>query len=41
VRRAQRDGRQIIVGPRTIVTPAARDLGQAGDTLVWQDGSRR
>lgn len=41
VRRAAREGRQLLVGPRTIVTPAARDLGVATDTLVWQDGSRR
>lgn len=41
VRRAAREGRQLVVGPRTILTPAARDLGVAGNTLVWQDGSRR
>ncbi|MFN7977943.1 MAG: aldehyde dehydrogenase family protein [Vicinamibacterales bacterium] len=41
VRRAANDGRKLLVGPRTIVTPAARDVGLATDTLVWQDGSRR
>lgn len=41
VRRAAREGRQLLVGPRTIVTPAARDAAMAGDTLVWHDGSRR
>ena len=41
VRRAAREGRQLLVGPRTIVTPAARDAGVATDTLVWQDGARR
>ncbi len=39
VRRAAREGRQLLVGPRTIVTPAARDI--AGDTLVWVDGTPR
>lgn len=41
VRRAAREGRQLLVGPRTIVTPAARDVGMTTDTLVWQDGARR
>lgn len=41
VRRAANDGRKLLVGPRTIVTPAARDAGVAADCLVWQDGSRR
>lgn len=29
VRRAARDGRRLAIGPNTIVTPAARDLGEA------------
>ena len=41
VRRAIREDRHLLVGPRTIVTPAARDAGTASGTLVWQDGSRR
>ncbi len=41
VRRAEREGRVLLVGPRTIVTPAARDAGAQSDTLVWQDGTRR
>ena len=41
VRRAARDGRTILVGPRTIVTPAARDAGEAFAVLVWLDGTAR
>ena len=41
VRRAIREARRLLVGPRTIITPAARDAGTASGTLVWQDGSRR
>ena len=41
VRRAAREGRTLLVGPRTIVTPAARDAGAAFGTLVWLDGSAR
>lgn len=41
VRRAIREDRRLLVGPRTIITPAARDAGTASGTLVWQDGSRR
>jgi acetaldehyde dehydrogenase (acetylating) len=40
-RRAARDGRQLVVGPRTILTPAARDVGQALDVFLWLDGSPR
>jgi acetaldehyde dehydrogenase (acetylating) len=41
VRRAARDGRRLVVGPRTIVTPAARDAGTALDAFVWLDGAPR
>lgn len=41
VRRAAREGRQLLVGPRTILTPAARDAGAAVDALVWLDGTPR
>ena len=41
VRSAIRENRSLLVGPRTIITPAARDAGTASGTLVWQDGSRR
>jgi hypothetical protein len=34
VREAIRQNRKIFIGPRTIVTPSARDLGAAGDILV-------
>jgi acetaldehyde dehydrogenase (acetylating) len=40
VRSARRDGRQLLVGPRTIVTPAARDA-DSGDVLRYLDASRR
>ncbi|MGE0361195.1 MAG: aldehyde dehydrogenase family protein [Vicinamibacterales bacterium] len=41
VRRAVRDGRRLVAGPRTIVTPAARDLAHAHDGVVWLDGTPR
>jgi hypothetical protein len=41
VRRALRDSRRLLVGPRTILTPAARDLGTESEALVWLDGTRR
>jgi hypothetical protein len=41
VRRAAREGRTLLVGPRTILTPAARDAGGAFDVLVWLDGATR
>jgi acetaldehyde dehydrogenase (acetylating) len=41
VRRAASEGRQLLVGPRTIVTPAARDAGAARDVLLWLDGAPR
>ena len=34
VRRAITKGQRIFVGPRTIITPAARDLGEAREVLV-------
>jgi acetaldehyde dehydrogenase (acetylating) len=41
VRRAVHDGRRLVVGPRTILTPAARDAGVAADVFTWLDGSAR
>jgi hypothetical protein len=41
VRRAARDGRRLVIGPRTIVTPAARDLGTTLGLLAEIDGSSR
>jgi hypothetical protein len=34
VRKAIQEGRKIYVGPKTIVTPSARDLASPGDILV-------
>ena len=34
VRRALTKGEKILVGPRTIITPAARDLGQSGEVFA-------
>jgi hypothetical protein len=34
VRAAIKDDRKILIGPRTIVTPAARDVPGASETLV-------
>jgi hypothetical protein len=36
VRTAQREGRTILVGERTIITPAARDTGAAARVFVWE-----
>lgn len=36
VRLAVKDGRTILVGERTIITPAARDAGEASHTFVWE-----
>ena len=41
VRTAARAGCRIVVGPRTIVTPAARDAGNAADVFVWIAGAAR
>lgn len=37
VRRAIRDKTRIVVGRRTIITPSARDLGEANDTFIPAD----
>jgi hypothetical protein len=37
VRRAIAQSRKIFIGPRTIVTPSARDLALRSDTLVLTD----
>jgi hypothetical protein len=34
VRRAQREKRKIYIGPKTIITPSARDLAGPSDILV-------
>ena len=34
VRQAMRQGRTILIGEKTIVTPAARDLGEANRILI-------
>ena len=36
VRAAQREGRTLLVNERTIITPAARDAGEAARVFVWQ-----
>ncbi|MCC7179200.1 MAG: aldehyde dehydrogenase family protein [Acidobacteria bacterium] len=36
VRAAIRDGRKILVGERTIITPAARDAGEAARVFTWE-----
>ncbi|MCC7124201.1 MAG: aldehyde dehydrogenase family protein [Acidobacteria bacterium] len=36
VRRAARDGAHILVNERTIITPAARDAGEAARVFTWQ-----
>lgn len=36
VRMAVKDGRTILVSERTIITPAARDTGEASRTFVWE-----
>ncbi len=41
VRAAARRGDRIVIGPRTIVTPAARDAAAASDVFVWLDGAAR
>jgi hypothetical protein len=43
VREAVRQNRKIYIGPKTIVTPSARDLGNQHDVLVTaqrSDGRR-
>ena len=41
VRAAVRAGARILVGPRTIVTPSARDAAAAADVFVWLSGTAR
>jgi acetaldehyde dehydrogenase (acetylating) len=41
VRRAAAAGQRLLIGPRTIVTPAARDAGDAWSVFVWLDGTPR
>ncbi|MGE0461494.1 MAG: aldehyde dehydrogenase family protein [Vicinamibacterales bacterium] len=36
VRAAVREGRKILVGERTIITPAARDAGEAARVFTWE-----
>lgn len=36
VRLAVKEGRTLLVGERTIITPAARDAGEASRTFVWE-----
>jgi acetaldehyde dehydrogenase (acetylating) len=36
VRTARREGRNILVNERTIITPAARDAGEAAGVLTWE-----
>jgi acetaldehyde dehydrogenase (acetylating) len=36
VRAAKKDGRTILVNERTIITPAARDAGEAARIFVWE-----
>ncbi len=36
VRNALKDGRTILVSERTIITPAARDAGEASHAFVWE-----
>ena len=36
VRLARREGRTILVNERTIITPAARDLGEEHRVFVWE-----
>lgn len=36
VRAARRDGRTILVNERTIITPAARDAGEAAHIFTWE-----
>lgn len=38
VRRAVRESRKIFIGPRTIITPSARDFANANDVLVMTKG---
>jgi hypothetical protein len=36
VRNAVKAGHKIVVGEKTIITPAARDAGEAAKVFTWQ-----
>jgi hypothetical protein len=36
VRLARKEGRKLLVGDRTIITPAARDAGEAAKLFEWE-----
>jgi hypothetical protein len=36
VRLARKEGRKLLVGERTIITPAARDAGEASKVFEWE-----
>jgi len=36
VRIAVKTGQKILVGEKTIITPAARDAGEAAKVFIWQ-----
>jgi hypothetical protein len=36
VRQAVKLGKQIVVGDKTIITPAARDAGEAAGVFRWE-----
>jgi hypothetical protein len=36
VRNAVKSGQKILVGEKTIITPAARDAGQTAKVFVWE-----
>jgi hypothetical protein len=36
VRTAVKQGQKILVGERTIITPSARDAGEAARIFVWE-----
>jgi len=38
VRQAIKESRKIYIGPKTIVTPSARDVAAPSDILVWTKG---
>jgi ethanolamine utilization cobalamin adenosyltransferase len=40
VRQALRQGRKLVIGERTIVTPAARDFGEAHKLFVMAEWPR-
>jgi hypothetical protein len=36
VRSAVKNGQKIVVGEKTIITPSARDAGEAAKVFVWE-----